>query len=74
MYGDARWRFPFRPSYKVCPGDRTEVEVVRPDGSSAFALRRGVGIEVASADRSLASAAPWCDRQLNRAPSAISWS
>ena len=25
-------RMPVRPSYKICPGDRVEVEVVQPVG------------------------------------------
>jgi hypothetical protein len=28
----------FRPSYKVCPGDRLEVEVVQPDGGRALVV------------------------------------
>ena len=29
---------PFRPSYKICPGDRIEVEVVQPDGGRALVV------------------------------------
>jgi hypothetical protein len=27
-----------RPSYKICPGDRLEVEVVQPDGTRALVM------------------------------------
>jgi len=27
---------PIRPAYKICPGDRIEVEVVQPDGGRAL--------------------------------------
>jgi hypothetical protein len=29
---------PFRPSYRICPGDRLEVEVVQPDGGRALVI------------------------------------
>ena len=29
---------PFRPAYKICPGDRIEVEVVQPDGGRALVV------------------------------------
>ena len=29
---------PFRPAYKICPGDRIEVEVVQPDGGCALVV------------------------------------
>jgi len=29
---------PIRPAYKICPGDRIEVEVVQPDGGRALVV------------------------------------
>jgi hypothetical protein len=29
---------PFRPEYRICPGDRLEVEVVQPDGGRALVV------------------------------------
>ena len=29
---------PSRPAYKICPGDRIEVEVVQPDGGRALVV------------------------------------
>ena len=29
---------PLRPSYKICPGDRVEVEIVQPDGGRALVV------------------------------------
>jgi hypothetical protein len=29
---------PLRPTYKICPGDRIEVEIVQPDGGRARML------------------------------------
>src|SRR6186713_1934527 len=29
---------PLRPAYKICPGDRIEVEVVQPDGGRALVV------------------------------------
>jgi hypothetical protein len=29
---------PFRPAYKICPGDRIEVEVVQSDGGRALVV------------------------------------
>ena len=31
---------PLRPSYKICPGDRLEVEIVQPDGGRALVVGR----------------------------------
>jgi hypothetical protein len=48
-------RMPFRPDYRICPGDRLEVEVVQPDGvapwswGSSTRCRRWPGVR--DADR-----------------------
>jgi hypothetical protein len=39
---------PFRPSYKICPGDRLEVEVVQPDGSRALVVGKFDRVPVAA--------------------------
>jgi hypothetical protein len=45
----------FRPSYKVCPGDRLEVEVVQPDGGGALVVGKSMRCRwrVRNADRGL---------------------
>jgi hypothetical protein len=44
---------PFRPSYKICPGDRIEVEVVQPDGGRALVVGKLDAVpEAAGARRS----------------------
>jgi hypothetical protein len=29
---------PMRPAYKICPGDRLEVEIIQPDGGRALVV------------------------------------
>ena len=64
-----------RPAYKVCPGDRIEVEVVQPDGARALVVGklddlpevaggRALRIVVCGADHGLAGAVVATARRL----------
>ena len=44
---------PFRPSYKICPGDRLEVEVVQPDGGRALVVGKLDAVPEAAGGRAL---------------------
>ena len=44
---------PLRPSYKICPGDRLEVEIVQPDGGRALVVGKLDGVPEAAGGRAL---------------------
>ena len=44
---------PLRPSYKICPGDRLEVEVVQPDGGRALVVGKLDAVPEAAGGRAL---------------------
>ena len=44
---------PFRPAYKICPGDRIEVEVVQPDGARAVIAGKLDGVPEAAGGKAL---------------------
>ena len=44
---------PFRPAYKICPGDRIEVEVVQPDGGRALVVGKLDAVPEAAGGRAL---------------------
>ena len=44
---------PFRPAYKICPGDRIEVEVVQPDGGRALVVGKLDAVPEAAGWRAL---------------------
>ena len=48
-----------RPAYKVCPGDRIEVEVVQPDGGRALVV--GMHDAVPETPRTAGVEDPVCD-------------
>jgi hypothetical protein len=44
---------PLRPSYKICPGDRLEVEIVQPDGGRALIVGKLDAVPEAAGGRAL---------------------
>ncbi len=46
-------RVPLHPAYKICPGDRIEVEVVQPDGGRALVRGKLDSVPEAAAGRAL---------------------
>ena len=44
---------PLRPAYKICPGDRLEVEVVQSDGGRALAVGKLDAVPEAAGGRAL---------------------
>jgi hypothetical protein len=57
---------PFRPSYKICPGDRLEVEVVQPDGGRALVVGKLDAVPEAAGGRALRIVV--CDAQIKALP------
>lgn len=57
---------PFRPSYKICPGDRIEVEVVQPDGGRALVVGKLDAVPEAAGGRALRIVV--CDAQISVLP------
>jgi len=58
---------PLRPSYKVCPGDCIEVEVVHPDGGRALVVGKLDSVPEAAGGRALRIVV--CDAQVAAPPS-----
>ena len=44
---------PLRPAYKICPGDRLEVEVVQPDGGRALVVGKLDAVPESAGGRAL---------------------
>ena len=61
----------FRPSYKICPGDRLEVEVVQPDGGLGRALVVGKLDAVPEAAGGRALRIVVCDARITALP--VQW-
>ena len=59
----------FRPSYKICPGDRLEVEVVQPDGGRALVVRKLDAVPEAAGGRALRIVV--CDARITALP--VQW-
>jgi hypothetical protein len=57
---------PRRPSYKICPGDRIEVEVVQPDGGRALVVGKLDAVPEAAGGRALRIVV--CDAQITALP------
>ena len=57
---------PLRPSYKICPGDRLEVEIVQPDGERALVVGRLDAVSEAAGGRALRIVV--CDAQITALP------
>ena len=55
-----------RPSYKICPGDRLEVEVVQPDGGRALVIGKLDAVPEAAGGRALRIVV--CDAQITVLP------
>lgn len=53
---------PMRPAYKICPGDRIEVEVVRPDGGHALVVGKLDSVPEVAGGRALRIVV--CDAQV----------
>ena len=57
---------PFRPAYKICPGDRIEVEVVQPDGGRALVIGKLDAVPEAAGGQALRIVV--CDAQITALP------
>ena len=57
---------PFRPAYKICPGDRIEVEVVQPDGGRALVVGKLDAVPEAAIGKALRIRV--CDAQVRPLP------
>ena len=57
---------PQRPAYKICPGDRLEVEVVQPDGARALVIGKFDAVPEAAGGRALRIVV--CDAQVQALP------
>jgi hypothetical protein len=55
---------PFRPSYKICPGDR--LEVVQPDGGRALVVGKLDAVPEVAGGRALRIVV--CDAQITALP------
>jgi hypothetical protein len=44
---------PHRPSYRICPGERLEVEVIQPDGGRVLVVGRLDAVPEAAGGRAL---------------------
>jgi hypothetical protein len=55
-----------RPTYAICPGDRLEVEVVRPDGGCALVVGKLDSVPEAAGGRALRIRV--CDAQITVLP------
>ena len=55
-----------RPTYKICPGDRIEVEVVQPDGGRALVVGKLDAVPEAAGGRALRIVV--CDAQITAPP------
>jgi hypothetical protein len=60
---------PLHPTYKICPGDRLEVEVVQPDGGRALVV--GTLDAVPEAAGGVALRIRVCDAQVRTLPGRI---
>ena len=59
---------PLRPSYKICPGDRLEVEVVQPDGGRALVVGKLDAVPEAAGGKALRIRV--CEAQVQALPAA----
>ena len=57
---------PMRPAYKICPGDRLEVEVVQPDGGRALVIGKLDAVPEVAGGRALRIVV--CDAQITALP------
>jgi len=57
---------PHRPSYKICPGDRLEVEIVQRDGGRALVVGKLDAVPEAAGGRALRIVV--CDAQIKALP------
>jgi hypothetical protein len=57
---------PLRPAYKICPGDRLEVEVVQPDGGRALVAGKLDTVPLAAGGLALRIVV--CDAQIRVLP------
>ena len=57
---------PLRPTYKICPGDRIEVEIVQPDGGRALVVGKLDAVPEAAGGRALRIVV--CDAQVTALP------
>ena len=57
---------PFRPAYSIRPGDRLEVEVIRPDGGRALVVGKLDTVPEAAGGRALQLVV--CDAQISVLP------
>jgi hypothetical protein len=57
---------PHRPSYKICPGDRLEVEIVQRDGGRALVVGKLDAVLEAAGGRALRIVV--CDAQIKALP------
>jgi len=57
---------PIRPAYKICPGDRIEVEVVQPDGGRALVVGKLDAVPEAAGGKALRIRV--CDAQVQALP------
>lgn len=57
---------PLRPAYKICPGDRIEVEIVQPDGGRALVVGKLDAVPEVAGGRALRIVV--CDAQITALP------
>ena len=57
---------PFRPAYRICPGDRIEVEVVQPDGGRALVVGKLDAVPEAAGGKALRIVV--CDAHISTLP------
>ena len=57
---------PLRPTYKICSGDRIEVEIVQPDGGRALVVGKLDAVPEAAGGRALRIVV--CDVQVTALP------
>ena len=57
---------PLRPAYKICPGDRIEVEIVQPDGGRALVVGKLDAVPEAAGGRALRIVV--CDARITALP------
>ena len=57
---------PLRPTYKICPGDRIEVEIVQPDGGRALVVGKLDAVPEVAGGRALRIVV--CDAQITALP------
>ena len=55
-----------RPAYKICPGDRIEVEIVQPDGGRALVVGKLDAVPEVAGGRALRIVV--CDAQITALP------